>query len=174
MNLIIWLWNPWEKYKYTKHNVWFLFLDYFSSKNNFENFKLESKFKAQISNWIYFWKKTILLKPQTFMNLSWESIRKIVDFYKIDLNNIIVIYDDISMDFWKIRFRSTWSAGWHNWIKNIISHFSDNFKRIKIWIWYNDNYEISDWVLSKFRNEELEQLEDEIYKNIEKKLIENF
>jgi len=167
MKLLVWLWNPWKEYEKTKHNVWFLFLDYFKNKNHFTDFKKETKFKAEISSWQYNWEKTILLKPQTYMNLSWESIRKIVNFYKIDIENIIVIYDDMSMDFWKLRFREKWSAWGHNWVKDIIKHFWDNFKRIKIWIWFNTNYEVSDWVLSKFSNEELDQLENNVFKNAE-------
>lgn len=163
MKLIVWLWNPGKEYKETKHNLWFLFLDYFIEKEKFSDFKFESKFKWEISSWIFEWEKIILLKPQAFMNLSWESIRKIVDFYKIDLEEIIIIYDDMSMDFWKLRFRDKWSAWWHNGIKSIIQHFKDQFNRIKIWIWFNENYELSDWVLSKFNEEELESLKNDIF-----------
>lgn len=166
MKLIIWLWNPWSKYLKTKHNIWFMFLDFLLSIENFSDFKLESKFKWEISNWLLNWEKTILLKPQTYMNLSWESVRKIVDFYKIDLEDIILIYDDISMEFGKLRFRNKWSAGWHNWIKDIIKHFKDNFKRIKIWIWFNDNFEVSDWVLSNFSEQELNVLDNNIFKEV--------
>lgn len=163
MKLIIWLWNPWKQYETTKHNIWFMFLDFFVWKENFSNFKNESKFKAEISEWRFNWEKTILLKPQTYMNLSWESVRKIIDFYKIDLENIIVIYDDLSMDFWKIRFREKGSAWGHNWIKSIISHLWKEFKRIKIWIWYNSKYDVSDWVLWKFSEADLADLNWEIY-----------
>lgn len=172
MKLIVWLWNPWDKYTYTKHNIWFLFLDYLKDNNNFESFKNENKFKAEISNWKINWEKTILLKPQTFMNLSWESIRKIVDFYKIDLEDIIIIYDDLSMNFWKLRFREKWSAWWHNWIKDIIKHFWENFKRIKVWIWFDSRYEVSDWVLSKFKEDELLKFNKEIFSSIETLLKE--
>lgn len=172
MKLIIGLWNPWKQYEKTKHNIWFMFLDYFIEWENFENFKLESKFKAEISNWIYNWEKTILVKPQTYMNLSWESIRKIVDFYKLDLEDIIVIYDDLSMDFWKLRFRDKWSAWWHNWIKDIIKHFWDTFKRIKVWIGFNQHFEVSDWVLSNFSNEDIQKLNKDIFPQIEYMLKE--
>ncbi len=163
MKLIVWLWNPWKQYEKTRHNIWFMFLDFFAWKEWFSEFKNEAKFKAEISQWIFAWKKTILLKPHTYMNLSWESIKKIVYFYKIDLKDIIIIYDDKDMDFWKIRFRETGSAGGHNWIKSIISYFWKDFKRIKIWIWFNPNYEVSDWVLSKFTQDEIYQLEDNIF-----------
>lgn len=173
MKLIIWLWNPWNDYKNTRHNIWFMFLDYFQKKEWFIEFKNESKFKWEISFWEIKKEKIILLKPQTYMNLSWESIRKVVDFYKIELNDFIVIFDDISMDFWKIRFRDKWSAGWHNGLKDIIKHFKDSFNRIKIWVWFNTNYETSDWVLSKFKDEEIDKLKNDIFPICEKMLIEN-
>lgn len=165
MKLIVWLWNPWKEYEKTKHNIWFLFLDYIKEKENFSEFKNENKFKWEISNWIFLWEKSILLKPSTYMNLSWESIRKIMDFYKINIDDIIIIYDDLSMGFWKIRFRDKWSAWWHNWVKSIIQHIWEKFKRLKIWIWFNNNFEVSDWVLSKFKNEELEELDNSIFEN---------
>ena len=165
MKLIVWLGNPWNNYENTKHNVWFMFLDYFKNINKFDDFKFESKFKAELSSWIYKWEKTLLIKPQTFMNLSWDSIISITNFYKIDINDVIVIYDDLSMDFWKLRFRDKWSAWWHNWIKSIIKHFWENFKRIKIGIWFNDKFEVSDWVLSKFSEEEIIDLNNDVFKN---------
>lgn len=168
MKLIVWLWNPWKQYEQTRHNVWFIFLDKFISENNFSEFKLETKFKWETSEGRFNWEKTILLKPQTYMNLSGESLKKIVDFYKIELENITVIYDDKDMDFWKTRFRNTGSAWWHNWIKSIISHFSKDFKRIKIWIWYDIKYDVSDWVLGKFDWADLADITWEIY---EKSLI---
>ncbi len=173
MKLIVWLWNPWDKYLKTKHNIWFIFLDYIINTKEFSEFKFESKFKWEISNGVLKWEKVILLKPQTFMNLSWESVKKVVDFYKINLEDIYIVYDDLSMDFWKIRYRDKWSAWWHNWIKDIIKIFWENFKRFKIWIWFNDKYEVSDWVLSKFSEEELIDLDTSIFKNTYNLLIEN-
>ncbi len=172
MKLIVGLWNPWKKYENTKHNVWFMFLDYLKNKENFSDFKLEKKFKWEISEWQIYSEKVILLKPQTFMNLSWESLIKIFHFYKIDKDDMIVIYDDMSMDFWKVRFRNKWSAGWHNGVKNIINHFTDQFKRIKVGIWFNSNYEVSDWVLSKFSKSEIEELNNNIFPNINELLKE--
>lgn len=149
-----------------------MFLDFLKEKENFSNFKEETKFKADISEWKLNFEKAILLKPQTFMNLSWESIRKIVDFYKIDLEDIIVIYDDLSMDFWKLRYREKWSAWWHNWVKDIIKYFWDKFNRIKIGIWFNSNFEVSDWVLSKFSKEELIDLDNDVFWEVYKLLKE--
>ncbi len=161
MKLIVWLWNPGKNYEKTRHNLWFMFLDFLVEKENFPSFKLESKFKSEISKWEFGWEKTIFLKAQTYMNLSWESIKKISDFYKINTNDIIVIFDDLSLDFGKIRFREKGSAWGHNWIKDIIKYFWEDFKRIKVWIWFNNNYEVSDWVLSKFTQQEISYLENE-------------
>lgn len=165
MKIIVWLGNPWDKYKYTRHNLWFLFLDYLKEKMKFSEFSFESKFKGEISSGLYNWEKTFLLKPQTYMNLSWESLISIMNFYKIDISDFIVVYDDMSMDFWKIRFRDKWSAWWHNGIKDIIKHLWENFKRVKVWIWLNNKFEVSDWVLSKFLEEELIDLDNEVFKN---------
>ena len=165
MKIIVWLGNPWDKYKYTRHNLWFLFLDYLKEKLDFSEFSFESKFKGEISSGLYNWEKTFLLKPQTYMNLSWDSLISIMNFYKLNITDFIVVYDDMSMDFWKIRFRDKWSAWWHNGIKDIIKHFWENFKRVKVWIWLNNKFEVSDWVLSKFLEEELIDLDNEVFKN---------
>lgn len=164
MKIIIWLWNPWLEYAKTRHNIGFMFLDFLKEKLNFQDFK-DSKFKALISEWIINWEKTILLKPMTYMNLSWESIQSIVNFYKLDFkSDILIIFDDISMDFWTVRFRDKWSAGWHNGIKSTIEKlWSEQFMRLKIWIWLDPKFDVSDWVLSKFKKEELQTLENEIF-----------
>lgn len=172
MKIIVWLGNPGIEYQYTKHNVWFLFLDFLASKNNFSSFKNETKFKWEIVVWDIAWEKIILLKPSTFMNLSWESLKEIINFYKIEKKDFIVIFDDLSMDFGKIRFRENWSAGWHNWVKSIIKYFGEEWKRIKVWIWFNSNFEVSDWVLSKFNKTELDEFDKNIFQNVEKLLLE--
>ncbi|MDD2907204.1 MAG: aminoacyl-tRNA hydrolase [Candidatus Gracilibacteria bacterium] len=174
MKLIIGLGNPGNTYNNTRHNVGFMFLDYFKKINQFSDFVFESKFKAEISSGIYKGEKTLLLKPQTFMNLSGESLNSIVSFYKINKEDILVIYDDLSMDFSKLRFRETGSAGGHNGVKSIIQHFGEKFKRIKIGIGFNEKFEVSDWVLSRFSEEELIDLENEIFKNTNNLLIEKF
>ena len=174
MKIIIWLWNPWERYEKTRHNLWFLFLDYLKEKEGLEDFKYESKFRWEISSWTILWKKTFLLKPQTFMNLSWESLQKICQFYKVDKKDFIVIYDDISMDFWKVRFRDKWSAWWHNWVKDIIKYFWGERDRIKVWVWFNEKYETSDFVLSKFSEEELIDLENNIFPKVYELIKEKY
>ncbi len=163
MKLIVWLWNPWEQYVSTRHNVGFIFVDIFRVKNDFSDWKYESKFLSEISTWLLNWEKALLVKPQTFMNLSWQSLQKICQFYKIDASDFIVIYDDISLEFWKVRLREKWSAGWHNWVKSIIQYFWENWDRIKVWVGYDDRYDVSDWVLWKMKEEELIALDNEVY-----------
>jgi PTH1 family peptidyl-tRNA hydrolase len=175
MKLIIWLWNPWAQYEKTRHNVGFLFLDFLVWEKTLSwEWKNEKKFSGEIFETIFNWEKTILLKPQTFMNLSWESVLKIMSFYKIDKKDIIIIFDDISLDFWKIRFRESWSAWWQNWVKSIISHIWEDFKRIKIWIGQDRKFDLSDWVLSKFTPEELNELNENIFKESLVLLEKNF
>lgn len=174
MKLIVWLWNPWDKYRDTRHNLGFIFLDKFQEEENFSDWKYESKFTADISSGMLHGEKTLLVKPQTFMNLSGESLQKICNFYKLSAEDFVVIYDDISMDFWKIRLRDTGSAGWHNGVKNIIQYFKNDWSRIKVWVGMNEKYEVSDWVLSKFTAEELIDIDNEIYNKISQELKKNF
>jgi len=174
MKLLIWLGNPWTQYEKTRHNAWFLFLDWFKNELKISNnFKNEFKFKAEILETNINWEKTILVKPQTFMNLSGEAVLKIMNFYKIDKKDIIVIFDDISMDFWKIRFRESGSAGWQNGVKNIIEKIWENFKRIKIWIWHDKKYDLSDWVLSKFSENELKLLNKDFFPIVKTLILKN-
>lgn len=173
MKLIIGLGNPWNQYAETRHNLGFIFLDKFREENWFSQWKYESKFTADTCSGMLYWEKTFLVKPQTFMNLSGESIAKMCSFYKLTAEDFIVIYDDISMEFGKIRFRETGSAGWHNWVKSIIQHFKSDWSRIKVWVGEAWKYDVSDWVLSKFTADELIDIDNEIYKKIDLELKKN-
>lgn len=166
MKIIIWLWNPWKEYEITRHNIGFLFVDYLAKKYKFPDFTYESKFKADISKGIIDGESVILVKPQTFMNLSGESVSKINTFFKIAPDDFIVVYDDISMDFGKIRFRDTGSAGWHNGIKDIIRFYKEKFNRVKFWVGYDSKWDVSDWVLWKFSAENLIELENKYFEKI--------
>ena len=167
MYLIVWLWNPGKEYIHTRHNVGYMFVDFFEKKYSFSSFSLEKKFQWMVSEWNYNGEKILLLKPTTYMNLSGESIKKVCDFYKIPLQNWIVVFDDISMEFWKIRLRDTWSAGGHNGVKSIISYFWEMFNRVKFWVDLHPHFEVSDWVLSKFTKEELLKIEESLLDKIE-------
>lgn len=153
--MIVGLGNPGKKYETTRHNAGFICLDLLSDKHNIKVTKL--KFKALIGDGRIGRKRCLLMKPQTFMNLSGEAVKEAADFYKIPPEKIIVICDDISLDPGKIRIRRKGSAGGQNGLKNIISQLSsDNFPRIKVGIGAKPNpeYDLADWVLSHFSKAE--------------------
>ncbi len=159
MYIIAGLGNPGSRYKDTRHNIGFDALDAIASKNNIKFNK--SKFKADLGEGIIGGEKVILAKPQTFMNLSGESIRPLRDFYKVPDENIIVIYDDISLPLGTLRLRGKGSAGGHNGMKSIICHLgADTFPRIKIGVGAppDADYDLSDFVLGKFSKSEVEVL----------------
>lgn len=161
MKLIFGLGNPGKKYEKTRHNVGFLFLDYLAEKFGFLVSKTESKFKAEISEGLFNGEKTLLIKPLTFMNLSGEAVQKIQNFYKVDKEDVVIVYDDKDMDFGKIRFREEGSSGGHNGIKSIISVLGKEFKRIKIGVANDDlpKYrDTADFVLGNFKKEEQGEL----------------
>lgn len=161
MKLIFGLGNPGKKYEKTRHNVGFLFLNYFAQKFSFPVSKTEKKFKAEISEGNVNGEKILLVKPITFMNLSGEAVQAIQNFYKVEKQDIVIIYDDKDMEFGKVRFREEGSSGGHNGIKSIISVLSQDFKRIKIGV-ANDEMskfkDTADFVLSNFKKEEMDEL----------------
>lgn len=131
MFLIIGLGNIGDKYNNTRHNIGFDAIDAISSMYNISINR--KKFKGEYGEGFIGGEKTIIIKPTTFMNLSGECVREVMDFYKISNEDILVIYDDISLDVGKIRIREKGSAGGHNGIKSIISHLgTDVFSRVKI------------------------------------------
>ena len=142
--------NPGDKYQKTRHNAGFMALDVICEKYNFSINKL--KFKALCGEADISGKRVLFLKPQTFMNNSGEAVREAASFYKIPPENIIVIFDDISLDPGKIRIRKKGSDGGHNGIKSIIYHLnSDKFPRIKIGVGAKPHpeYDLADWVLGE-------------------------
>lgn len=148
--IVVGLGNPGSKYQNTRHNIGFEALDYIADKNNVSVTK--AKFSALYGVWETDGKKIMLLKPQTFMNLSGEAVVQAAKFYKVPAENIIVIFDDISLDVGKMRIRQKGSAGGHNGIKSIIAHMGQDFPRIKMGVGQkpHPDYDLADWVLGKF------------------------
>ena len=166
--LVVGLGNPEKKYTLTRHNSGFLCVDELAEKHGFKINKL--KFKALIADTVINSHRVIVMKPQTYMNLSGEAVREAVNFYKIPPENVIIIFDDISLDVGKLRIKRKGTDGGHNGIKSIIYHLnSDQFPRIKIGVGAKPNpeYDLADWVLSKFGKDELEQLKSAITKATE-------
>lgn len=158
--IVVGLGNPGRKYTLTRHNSGFLCVDMLSEKLNFRVDKL--KFKSLIADTTIGGHRCIVMKPQTYMNNSGEAVRECANFYKIKPENIIVIYDDISLDVGKLRIRRKGTDGGHNGIKNIIYHLnSDQFPRIKLGCGKkpHPDYDLIDWVVSEFKKDELKALE---------------
>ena len=153
--LIVGLGNPGKQYESTRHNAGFICMDILAEKYDIKINNL--KFKSLMGEGRIEGKRCLLLKPQTFMNLSGEAVRDAVEFYKIPVENVIVICDDISLEPGKMRIRRKGSHGGQNGMKNIIYHLKDdNFPRIKIGIGAKPNpeYDLADWVLSRFTQSE--------------------
>lgn len=152
MYIIAGLGNPGKEYEHTRHNAGFLTVDYLAYKNNVSLNKI--KFKGLCGEGIIGGNKVLLLKPQTYMNLSGQSILDAVQFYKIDLENLIIIYDDVSIPLGRIRLRPSGSDGGHNGMKSIIYLLGqDNFPRVRVGIG-GPKYDMVDHVIGKFDNEE--------------------
>ncbi len=154
MTVIIGLGNPGNKYEFTRHNVGFRVIDVLCEKYNIKLNKL--KHKALYGEGIIQGKRVMLAKPQTFMNSSGESVRDIVEWYKLPLDNIIVIYDDVDLPVGTVRIRPNGSAGTHNGMKSVIYQLqSDSFPRIRIGIGKApEGWDLADYVLSKFTVED--------------------
>lgn len=160
MFLIVGLGNPGSQYEFTKHNVGFLTVDYLADKLNIKINKLKFKglfAKEKIEN-----EDVVILKPQTYMNLSGESVRDFANFFKIPPENIIVVVDDVDLPMGKIRIRKKGSAGTHNGMKSIIYQLqSDNFIRIKVGIEKeNRKDDLADYVLKGFSKDEVPIMEE--------------
>lgn len=161
MYVIAGLGNPTGKYEKTRHNVGFDVIDRLGDKYNIKI--TDKKHKALCGTGIIAGEKVLLVKPQTFMNLSGESIGAILNFYKIEPEtNLIVIYDDISLAPGKLRIRKKGSAGGHNGIKSIIAHVkTQEFQRIKIGVGEKpQGWDLADYVLGHFSKEDRELAED--------------
>ena len=155
MYLIVGLGNPGSKYEYTRHNAGFMVLDYIAK---ILKIKINvSKFKSLFSAAKIGKEDVILLKPQTFMNASGESVFECMQYYNISPERLIVIFDDVSLDIGTIRIRRSGSSGGHNGVKSIINLIgTDNFPRIKIGVGEKpDRWDLPSWVLSRFSESEL-------------------
>ncbi len=161
MYIIAGLGNPTAQYQGTRHNVGFDVIDKLADRYNIS---VEGrKSRAFIGKGIIEGQKVLLVKPQTFMNLSGESIRGLVDYYKIDPETeLLVIYDDISLDVGQLRIRKKGSAGGHNGIKNIIAQLDTQvFARIKVGVGEKPKgYDLADYVLGHFSKAEREMMEE--------------
>ncbi len=163
--ILVGLGNPGKEYEKTRHNIGFMALDFVSKKLGVD-FNTQ-KFKSCYGVGNFGDKKVILLKPQTFMNLSGQAVVLLMSFYKVPSENVILIYDDISLPVGKMRIRKQGSHGGHNGVKNIVElSGTKNFPRIKIGVGDkpNEHWDLSDWVLSKFGKNEMDLIENNMPK----------
>ena len=157
---IVGLGNPGRQYEETKHNVGFKVIDRLAEKYDIKVDKFKNK--AFVGDGMIRNKRVLLVKPQTFMNLSGESVVQALEFYKLDAQKLIVLYDDVSLDPGKLRIRRKGSHGGHNGIRSIIDLTGrDDFPRVKIGVGKkpHPDYDLAKWVLGKFPKEDQEKLD---------------
>ncbi len=154
LKLLVGLGNPGREYEQTRHNVGFMVIDELAKRWNLSY--NQTKFNGLFSSHIVGTEKVILCKPLTYMNLSGECVRPLMDYFKMDIDDLLVIYDDLDLPVGKIRLRVKGSAGGHNGIKSLIHHLgTDQFKRIRIGIGRPQNgQKVTDYVLGRFISEE--------------------
>lgn len=158
MKWFVGLGNPGKQYELTRHNIGFMALDRFADRHGIKI--TQSKCKGLLGEGVVAGQKVYLLKPQTYMNLSGESIRAFMDFYKAQIEDLIVVYDDLDTPFGSIRLRYQGSAGGHNGIKSTIQHLgTQSFQRIRMGISRPaPGRDIADYVLHTFSKEELTKM----------------
>lgn len=172
MKLIVWLGNPWQKYEKTRHNIGFVVLDERAEKQCAGSRKFDSKYKAEITTLELGGEKILLCKPQTYMNLSGEAVAALVRFFKLFPGDILVLHDEIDFLTWRLALKLGGSPAGHNGLKSIIEKIgSREFWRLRIGV---DrpvvSSQVSDWVLSGFKPEErqlLNEKRDQIFELIE-------
>ncbi len=161
MYIIAGLGNPGKKYENTRHNMGFLVLDAFAQRHGIKVSKI--KHKALTGEGFIAGKKVLLVKPQTYMNLSGESLREVMEYYKVPIENLIVIYDDLDLEIGALRIRKKGSAGSHNGMKSVISQLQDDqFPRIRIGIGGADGRDWKDFVTGGVSKAEADILSETI------------
>ncbi len=164
MHIVVGLGNPGDKYRYTKHNVGFMAVDYFAAAHKLNIGRI--KYKAVMGEGMIGEEKLVLAKPQTYMNLSGESVVALMNWYKAKPSNLIVVYDDVDLPVGKIRIRPFGSSGSHNGMKSIIYLLgTDQFPRIRIGIGKQPDFmDLGDYVLGKFADADIPAMEEAVKK----------
>lgn len=163
MNVIVGLGNPGKQYENTKHNIGFITLDQLAEQHGIKINKI--KHKALVGEGIIAGRKVLLVKPQTFMNLSGQSVREVVSYYHVELEDLLVIYDDVDLPLGSLRIRSKGSAGSHNGMKSILYDLQeDGFPRIRIGIGAERRMDLASYVLGNFDKEDREPMKQAVYR----------
>lgn len=158
--LIVGLGNPGPEYDHTRHNIGFVAVDTFAEENDFEPWVNKKDLKSLITQKTLGETRVILAKPTTFMNLSGEAVQAIAAFYKIGIDNILVVADELDIPFGQLRMRTGGSAAGHNGVKSVIQHLGEDFGRIRIGIGpkLHEQQDSADFVLAKFSKAEQEKI----------------
>ena len=165
MFIIAGLGNPGKKYENTRHNMGFLTIDLLAEEYDIKVDKL--KFKSLVGEGRIAGQRVLLVKPQTYMNLSGESVQEVMHFYKLDPEELIVIYDDLDLEVGALRLRKFGSAGTHNGMRSVVQHLnSDRFPRIRLGIGANGKRDIIDHVIGGFSKDEVPVLEEAVTKAV--------
>lgn len=176
MKLIVGLGNPGKEYVNTRHNVGFSIIDAYANRHHLTIDK--TKFNGRFVEFIYQGEKIILLKPLSYMNLSGEVVQKFVDYYKIPIENILIVHDDLDLSLGTYKLKANGSSGGHNGLKNIELHLATReYKRLKIGISNNKDIDTKDYVLGTFSMEEqkiLASIQDTILNIIDDSITHSF
>lgn len=157
--IVVGLGNPGKKYEFTRHNVGWMAIDAFAEKHGVKINRI--RFRALCGECMIEGKKVLLMKPQTFMNLSGEAVSEACNYYNVGSDRVLVLCDDVALPFNRIRIRTKGSAGGHNGLKNIIEHLGGNlFPRVKIGVSDRGDptTDLADWVLGSFSGTEKKKL----------------
>lgn len=161
MYIVVGLGNPGKKYENTKHNIGFITLDFLAKKNDIKMNKI--KHKALVGEGTVSGQKVLLVKPQTYMNLSGNSVREVMEYYKVEPEKLIVIYDDVDLPMGRLRIRKKGSAGTHNGMKSIIYDLQEEgFPRVRIGIGKERKMSLAGYVLGGFAKEERSLMENAV------------
>lgn len=155
MHVVVGLGNPGKRYANTRHNVGFMVIDMLAESPHADNFR--DRFQAEVAELNEDGEKILLVKPQTFMNLSGQSVRQVVDFYQVDMDHLLVVCDDINLPLGKLRFRAKGTHGGHNGLRDIQNHLgTTEYPRLRVGVGEPAEDDTVDHVLGRFRSSERE------------------
>jgi len=167
MKLLVGLGNPGQKYEKNRHNIWFMSLDALVQAEIFSwDFSYNNKFAAEILDGYLWWEKVVLMKPMLFMNKSGSPVKQVMDYYKLSIDDVLVLHDEIDHKFWSVKLKSWWWHAWHNGLRNIIEYIWKDFYRIRVGVNHPGHKDaVSDYVLSDFSKKEKDSF-DGLFVNI--------
>lgn len=158
--VIVGLGNPGDEYAGTRHNTGFMCVDAFAEKNEFDPWMAKKDLNCQLASKTLGENRVILIKPQTYMNLSGEAVQAVMHFYKVGIDHVVAIYDELDINFGQIRIRTGGGAAGHNGVKSLIQHIGEDFGRVRVGIGPKvpEQIDSADFVLQKFSSDQQSDL----------------